>query len=202
MSDQIAERLAAAGFIAAPEEAEDLRAAARGNGFLLDSMVSQRLEGQPLAWITGRTVFCGLEVQIDPGVYVPRTHGGGPAERAAELLPERGFAIDLCTGSGAIAMVLSHRRPGARVLATDVDPVAVDCARANGVAAHRGDLFSALPPGIDGLADVVVAVVPYVPEAELGLLQRDRLRFETRLSYDGGRDGLAVLRRIPREALR
>jgi release factor glutamine methyltransferase len=104
-------------------------------------------------------------------------------------------AIDLCTGAGAIAAVLAVHRPRARVVAADVDPRAVACARANGVDAHEGDLFDALPTGLEP-ADVVVAVVPYVPSADLPLLQRDTFTFETPLAYDGGEDGTALLRRV------
>jgi release factor glutamine methyltransferase len=145
----------------------------------------------------GEAEFCGLRVRVDPGVYVPRPQSEPLAERAAARLPEHGVAIDLCCGSGAIAAVLSARRPGARVLAADADPRAVACARANGVEALAGDLFSPLPPIT---ADVVVAVVPYVPTGDLGLLQRDTFTFEEPLAYDGGPDGAALLRRVVAEA--
>ena len=189
--------LAEAGFIAAEDEARELRAGAAGDEALLDELVARRLTGEPLAWITGRTEFCGIDVRVDPGVYVPRPHTELLAERAAALLPEAGVAIDLCTGSGAIAKVLAGRRPGARVFATDVDERAIACARANGVDARRGDLFAPLPPIT---ADVVTAVVPYVPDGELGLLQRDTFTFESALPYGGGPDGADVLRRVVREA--
>ncbi|MEA2295535.1 MAG: release factor glutamine methyltransferase, partial [Solirubrobacteraceae bacterium] len=66
----------------------------------------------------------------------------------------------------------------------------------NGVEAYHGDLFDPLPAGLEDRADVVVAVVPYVPTPDLGLLQRDTFSFETALSYDGGPDGLAIVRRV------
>ena len=107
-----------------------------------------------------------------------------------------GAAIDVCTGAGAIAKTLMARRPGARVVATDVDERAVACARRNGVDAHRGDLLAPLPRALEGRVDVVVGVVPYVPTPDLPLLQRDTLTFESTLSYDGGQDGTALLRRV------
>jgi release factor glutamine methyltransferase len=64
------------------------------------------------------------------------------------------------------------------------------------VEVYRGDLFAPLPPVLLGRVDVVVGVVPYVPTPALGLLQRDTLEFESPLSYDGGRDGTEVLRRV------
>lgn len=155
----------------------------------------RRRTGEPLAWITGSAEFCGLAVRVDPGVYVPRWQTEELARRAADALPEDGIAVDVCTGSGAIATVLLSRRPRATVLATDVDERAVACARANGVDAHVGDLFAPLPGALAGRVDVVVGVVPYVPTSELHLLQRDTFTFESRVPYDGGADGLGVLRR-------
>ena len=156
--------------------------------------MARRLTGEPLAWITGTTTFCGLTVRVDEGVYVPRPQTEVLARRAAERLPPDGTAIDLCTGTGAIALALARARPGARVLAADLDPKAVATARGNGVDAHEGDLFAALPEHPP--ADVVVAVVPYVPTAELRLLHRDTLTFESTLHYDGGPQGTALLERV------
>jgi release factor glutamine methyltransferase len=194
--------LADAGFVAADEEAEELLARADGDAELLDSLVQRRLTGEPLAWITGKVEFCGLEVRVDPGVYVPRWQSELLARRAVERLPANGTAIDLCTGAGAIAITLSASRPGARVVASDLDERAVACARANGVDAYQGDLFAALPDGLHGRVDVVVGVVPYVPTPDLPLLQRDTLAFESTLSYDGGPDGTAILRRVLTESPR
>ncbi len=179
-----------------------LLARAAGDGGLLDALVARRLAGEPLAWITGTAAFCGLAVHVDAGVYVPRPHTEQLALRAAERLPAGGVAIDVCTGSGAVAMVLAARGPGARVVATDIDPGAVACAARNGVEALRGDLFAPLPANMQGTIDVVVGVVPYVPTGELGLLQRDTFTFESELAYDGGSDGGDVLRRVIAESPR
>jgi release factor glutamine methyltransferase len=194
--DALVALLSGAGFIAAEEEAGELLAAADGDAALLDALVARRLTGEPLAWITGTVRFCGVEVQVDPGVYVPRWHSEQLARRAVERLPLDGTAVDLCTGTGAIARVLVAARPGARVVASDVDTRAVACARANDVEAYAGDLFAPLPHGLEGRVDVVVGVVPYVPSPELPLLQRDTFTFETPLAYDGGPDGTVILRRV------
>jgi release factor glutamine methyltransferase len=194
--DALTEQLADAGFVAADEEADELLARAGGDAELLDSLVARRLTGEPLAWITGSVTFCGLEVRVDPGVYVPRWQSELLARRAVERLPADGTAIDLCTGAGAIARTLIAHRPGARVIATDVDERAEACARANGVDARRGDLFAPLPRDLEGRVDVVVGVVPYVPTPDLPLLQRDTLTFESALSYDGGHDGTEILHRV------
>jgi release factor glutamine methyltransferase len=194
--DGLTEVLEASGFVAAREDAEDLLARAAGDQRLLHELVARRLTGEPLAWITGSVSFCGIDISIDPGVYVPRWQTEPLAHRAVAHLPADGTAIDVCTGSGAIAKVLMAARPSARVLATEIDAVAVACARRNGIDVYHGDLFAPLPKDVEGRVDVVVAVVPYVPTAALRLLPSDTFRFESPRAYDGGADGLAVLRRV------
>jgi release factor glutamine methyltransferase len=136
-----------------------------------------------------------LEIRVDPGVYVPRRQSEPLARRSVERLPEAGTAIDLCTGSGAIAKTLIANRPGARVVASDIDERAVACAAANGVEVYLGDLFAPLPSTLEGRVDVVVGVAPYVPTPALQLLPSDTFAFESPLSYDGGPDGTGILRR-------
>lgn len=194
--------LAREGFIAAAEEAEELLAYAAGDPTLLDASVRRRLTGEPLAWITGTVSFCDVIVHVDPDVYVPRWLSEPLARRAVERLPAAGTAIDLCTGSGAIAAVLRARHPYARVVASEIDARAVACAAANGVEVYLGDLFTPLPGDLAGQVDVVVSVVPYVPTPELPLLQRDTFTFEGPLSYDGGADGTDILRRVVRDSPR
>ncbi len=198
----LAALLSGHGFIAAEEEAGELLASAAGDEERLEALVRRRLTGEPLAWITGSVAFCGIEVRVHPGVYVPRPHSELLARRSIERLPVRGTAIDVCTGSGAIAMAMMVARPRARVFGCDLDARAVSCARANGVTAFRGDLLAPLAAGLRGQVDVIVAVVPYVPTAELSLLQRDTFAFESALPYDGGPDGTALLRRVMRESRR
>ena len=159
----------------------------------LERLVRRRTAGEPLAWLVGGVHFCGLWINVSPGVYVPRWHTEALAERAASLLPAQGVAVDLCTGAGAVAALLQARRPAATVLATDIEPGAVACARANGVDARVGDLDGPLPVALHGAVDVMTAVVPYVPTDELEFLPRDVVAFEPRRALDGGRDGMAVL---------
>jgi release factor glutamine methyltransferase len=194
--DALTDLLAREGFLAADEEAEALITRASGEGELLETLVRRRLTGEPLAWIIGHATFCDLTVRVDPGVYVPRWLSEPLARRAAERLPADGIGVDLCTGSGAIAMTMAAAHPGARVVGSDLDANAVVCATANGVEAYQGDLFAPLPPDIRGHVDVVVAVVPYVPTPELPLLQRDTFTFEGPRAYDGGSDGTQFLRRV------
>jgi release factor glutamine methyltransferase len=178
--------------VAADEEAFELVSVAPDDE-VLQALVIRRTAGEPLAWITGTTRFCGLDIGVDPGVFVPRWQSEALARRAADLLPAHGTAVDLCTGSGAVALVLHAAHPSARVLATERDPRAATCARGNGVDVAEGHLFDPLPDDLAGAVDVVVGVVPYVPADALHLLPRDVLAFEPRTALDGGRDGLEVV---------
>lgn len=185
--------LRAAGCVAAEEEAEELIAVAGARGGLLNELVERRCRGEPLAWLTGSVRFCGEPVHLRRGVYVPRWQSEPLALEAARRLPDHGVAVDLCTGSGAIARVLSRHRPRARVLATELDPVAAGCARENGVEVHEGDLDGPLPAELWAAVDVVCGVVPYVPTGALHLLARDVVAYEPTLALDGGPEGMDVL---------
>lgn len=191
----LTDMLARAGSVAADEEAAELLAAAGGDRPTLISLMHRRMRGEPLAWVTGHAEFGELVVAVDPGIYVPRWQSLELAARAAARLPESGWAIDLCTGSGAIAATLQARHPAARVVATDIDAGAVACARGNGVDARRGDLFDPVPSAFEGVTDVIVAVVPYVPTTALHLLPHDA-RWEASTHYHGGFDGTDVLLRV------
>jgi release factor glutamine methyltransferase len=200
--EQLVDTLSGAGFVAPEEEADEILLAAAGDGERLGALLARRLTGEPLEWVVGRMSFCDLEIRVDQGVYVPRRQSQALAARAAAHLPAGGTAIDLCTGAGAIAKVLAATDPRARVVASDLDPRAVACARSNGVEAYEGDLFTPLPDGLVGTVDVVVGVVPYVPTPALPLLHHDALAFESRSSYDGGPDGADLLRRALAESPR
>jgi len=185
--------LAKGGCVAADAEADALlRASSEGVG-PIEELIARRLRGEPLAWVTGSVRFCGIRIRVDPGVFVPRPHTETLARRAVSLLPAEGIAVDLCTGSGSVAAVLGSARPRATVIATDVDPVAVACARRNGIRALAGNLDEPLPPSMRGRVDVMTAVVPYVPTEELHLLPRDVLDNEPRRALDGGERGTTVL---------
>ncbi len=187
--------LAEGGCVAPGEEAQELIRAAHDGVGTLDDLLARRVRGEPLAWITGSVRFCGARIHVDPGVYVPRPQTEALARRAASLLPQGGIAVDLCTGSGAVARVLGRTRPHASVTATDIDPVAVACARGNGVRALLGDLDDPLPPTLRGRIDVMTAVVPYVPTEELHLLPKDVVAYEPSRALDGGPGGTTVLKR-------
>jgi len=157
--------------------------------------LARRLDGEPLPWLTGTTTFLGAPVRVDRGVYVPRFETELVARRAIQRLPAEGVAVDLATGSGAVAVALRRAWPSARVVASDIDVAACRCAAANGVEVYRGDLGAPLPTELHGRVDLVVAVLPYVPSAELEFLPRDVRRHEPRRAHDGGPGGVELLRR-------
>jgi release factor glutamine methyltransferase len=197
----VTRRLTEAGSIAAREEAEQLIRAAGGDRDSLDELVSRRTNGEPIAWLTGRVTFCGVELRVAPGVYVPRRQTEPLARRAATLLPRTGLAVDLCTGAGAIAAVMADSVPTARVIATELDHEAAHCARRNGVEVFEGSLDDPLPRELRQRVDVMTAVVPYVPTDSLRLLPRDVQAFEPRLALDGGVDGTDLLAEVARRSV-
>ena len=195
------DRLRAAGCVAAEEEAEELWAAAPDEA-TLESYLTRRERGEPLAWITGTIRFCAHRVRVHPGVYVPRHQTEELARRGARLLATAGRqarAADLCTGTGAVAVHLQAEVPAACVAGVDTDPSAAVCARRNGVPAIVGDLGQTLRTGE---FDVVTAVAPYVPTAHIGFLPPDVQHYEPRQALDGGEDGLDVVRRVVESAAR
>jgi release factor glutamine methyltransferase len=187
-------RLRAAGCVAAEEEADELLGAALGPENL-SSMLARRVAGEPLAWIVGSVLFCDVRVLVHPGVYVPRWQSEPLVRRGAALLQHGGRVVDLCTGSGALALALKSLAPLAHVVGTEIDEVACACARSNGVEVYEGEFDSALPAEFEGSIDLVIGVVPYVPSGELEFLPRDVTQYEPRGALDGGLDGTEFLRR-------
>ena len=205
-SDVVA-RLRAAGCVFAEEEAVLIVAAARTPAEL-DDLVAARVGGQRLEHVLGWSEFCGLRIEVDPGVFVPRPRSELLVSQAAALVRQRpdptderaAVVVDLCCGSGAVGAALAADLGRVELYAVDVDPVAVRCARRNLAAAggrvYQGDLVEPLPPSLRGSVEVLVAHAPYVPSDALGLLPSDVRLNEPRVSLDGGADGLDIVRRI------
>jgi release factor glutamine methyltransferase len=194
--EALADQLSTLGFLTAGEEAGELLERAGEDPFLLEALLARRLTGEPLSWVVGSIQFCGLRVQVHTGVYEPRWQSQALCQRAIARLPDDGVAIDVCTGTGAIAVTMCVAKPNASVFATEIAERAVACAKANGVDVYQGDLFAPLPAHLLGRVDVVVGVVPYVPTAALALLPRDTFTFESTLAYDGGPAGTDLLHRV------
>ena len=200
------ERLRSAGSVFAEDEARVLQDAA-ASGADLAAMLERRVRGEPLEHVVGWAEFDGLRVAIDPGVFVPRRRTEFLVRQAASRCRPGGVVVDMCCGSGAVGLALATAFGGRIELhATDVDPIAVSCARRNlaaiGALVYEGDLDAPLPDRLAGSVDVIVANVPYVPRDEIALMPPEARLHEPSTALDGGIDGLDVLRRLAARAPR
>jgi release factor glutamine methyltransferase len=161
----------------------------------------RRDHGEPVAYLTGRREFHGLELTVTPDVLIPRpeTETLVDATLAQLAADANARVLDLGTGSGAIALAIAHARPGADVLGADVADAALDIARGNAsrlgianVKFTRSNWYDALG---NARFDVVVANPPYIAENDTHLAEGD-LRHEPRRALTPGGDGLGALRTI------
>ncbi|MFF2024369.1 putative protein N(5)-glutamine methyltransferase [Streptomyces sp. NPDC058171] len=200
---ELAARLRAAGCVFAEDEARLILATARTPDEAT-AMAARRASGPPLEHVLGWAEFLGLRIAVGPGVFVPRRRTEFLASSAVALtsrrLPAPPVVVDLCCGSGAVGAAVLSAVPEAELVASDIDPTAVRCARRNveplGGRVLTGDLFDALPPALRGRVDVLIANVPYVPSEEVALLPGEARDHEPLVALDGGADGLDVLRRV------
>ena len=169
-----------------------------------DVYVSMRLDGVPVAYLTGRQEFFGRYFTVDHNVLIPRPDTEVLIEQALIVAPEKPEILDMGTGSGCIAVTLAKECPGARVTATDVSEEALAIARGNAEALgaevefRKGSWWEAVPEG--ARYDLIVSNPPYIPQAQLDALQREVRDFEPRMALDGGADGLDFYRRIAQGA--
>jgi release factor glutamine methyltransferase len=173
------------------------------------ALVARRVAGEPLEVVVGWADFCGLRIEIDPGVFVPRRRTEllvHEAVRLAPTGPEPVVVLDLCCGSGALGVALAHRLGSVELYAADVEPAAVRCARRNvgavGGQVLEGDLVEPLPQSLRGRVQLLVANVPYVPTDAIALMPPEARLHEPLVTLDGGSDGLDVLRRVATAAPR
>jgi release factor glutamine methyltransferase len=164
----------------------------------------RRCTGTPVQHLTGRQAFRGIELEVRPGVFVPRPETETLVDVALEALTglDAPVVVDVGTGTGAIALAVKHERPAARVVATDLSPHAIALARVNAerleldVGLFEGDLFDDLPPELKGGVDLVVSNPPYVERDELDELSPE-VRADPELALVGGTD---VHRRLVQDA--
>ena len=192
-------RLRAAGCVYAEDEAE-LLLSHPGKEDALEVMLARREAGVPLEHILGWVDFCGMRIGVAPDVFVPRQRTEFLVNQAERVALPGSVILDLCCGSGALGLVLASRQGGMELHAVDIEPRAVECARQNleplGGCVYEGDLFHPLPTSLAGRVDVLLANVPYVPTAAIGLMPAEARDHEPRVTLDGGDDGLEVLRRL------
>jgi release factor glutamine methyltransferase len=172
-------------------------------------LIKRRRAYEPIAYILGEREFYALPIRVDRRVLIPRPDSETLVDVALSRTETRsmyGRALDLCTGSGCVAIAFAHQRRTWHTTASDVSPEAAALCWENalraGVAHHfrvlSGDLFAVLDAG--ERFELITANPPYIPTGEIAELQPDIREFEPRLALDGGADGLDVIRRIVEQA--
>ncbi len=167
----------------------------------LEELIRRRLDGEPLQYLEGTAPFGSLDLVVDERVLIPRPETEGLLEVALRVVRNPEVIVDLCTGSGALALALKREFPAASVFGTDVSEDAIDVAQANrrrtGLEIHLavGDLYDPLPAALLGGVDLLVANPPYVAASEFNALPEDVKR-EPEVALIAGPTGLEVIERI------
>ena len=173
------------------------------------ALIKRRRASEPIAYILGRREFFALPFRVDRRVLIPRPDTEVLVETALNGTRERhlyGRMLDLCTGSGCVAVAFAKDRPTWRVTAVDLSPEAAALARENArragvvhnVSVLEGDLFAPLPEAAQ--FELITANPPYIPSGDIAGLDVDVRDFEPHLALDGGEDGLTIVRRLLQEA--
>ncbi len=171
------------------------------------SLFEERLTGRPLWYIFGDTEFYGYRIKVDERVLIPRPETEILVQQALGALREGDNVLDLCTGSGAVAIAVAceaAKDKNITVTAADISDDALEVARINvrlnkaNVTVVKSDLFE----NIRGKFNLITCNPPYIPSKEIASLQREVREFEPRLALDGGADGLEFYRRIAQKVNR
>ncbi|MBX5488833.1 MAG: peptide chain release factor N(5)-glutamine methyltransferase [Mycolicibacterium hassiacum] len=169
-------------------------------------LITRRAQRMPLQHVIGNTAFGPVTVEVGPGVFTPRPETESLLEWAVaqELSPDP-VIVDLCTGSGALALALAKYRPDARIIAIDDSPEALDYARRN-LAGTRIEVIRAdvttpdLLPELDAQVDLIVANPPYLPDG--AELEPEVAQYDPAHALFGGPDGMVVIEAVVRLAFR
>jgi release factor glutamine methyltransferase len=176
-----------------------------------DAMVVRRARREPLQHILGHAAFRYVDVQVGPGVFVPRPETEALAGWAIDHLrhlpaiPPAPIAVELCAGSAAMALSLATEVSEVTVHAVEISDAAIAYATRNlngsGVHLHHGDIASAVP-SLDGSVDVVVANPPYIPLTAYDSVDAEARDYDPPLSLWAGGDGLDMVRQVEQVAAR
>ncbi|MFN0092723.1 MAG: peptide chain release factor N(5)-glutamine methyltransferase [Acidimicrobiales bacterium] len=227
--DRAVERLRDAGVDSPQRDAEEMAAFALGVGrhqlddlvelagasARFEALVEQRAQRVPLQHLVGRVRFRSIELLVGPGVFVPQPETESVVAWAVDALARSRVSsplvVDLCTGSGTIALAVANETPGARVHAVEKDPSAVEWTRRNAAAraaagdatvtVHLGDAADALPE-LDGSVDMVLSNPPYVAAHELDGVAPEVRDHDPLVALMAGHDGLDLVRIVERSARR
>lgn len=200
---RIVGRLQNAGCVFAKEETRLLVSEA-GSPEELMNWIEKRADGLPLEYVLGFTHFCGLRIEVETGVFIPRPRTEFLVKKAIGLTEADDIVMDLCCGSGAIGAAIAAGVETISLHAVDIDSVAVRCTSRNlaetGGRVYQGDLYGVLPYSLKGRVNLIVANPPYVPTDSVILLPREARLYEPERALDGGTDGLDLHRRIAEKA--
>ena len=165
------------------------------------NIFDERMTGRPLWYIFGDTDFCGCKIKVDERVLIPRPETELLVRQALAALKDGDSMLDLCTGSGAIAVAVAveaAKKKSVTIVGADISEDALEVARENArinqasVTFVKADLFD----GIRGKFDLITANPPYIKSGEIVSLDQEVRDFEPRIALDGGEDGLDFYRRI------
>ena len=171
----------------------------------VNAILEERMTGRPLQYILGSWDFMGLPFEVREGVLIPRADTETLAEQALRLAGERGYGscLDLCTGSGCLAVSLAALGSLA-VTAADISPAALritaENARKNNVSTLVTIVGSNMFRQIDGAFDMIVSNPPYIPTGDIPTLMREVREHEPVEALDGGEDGLDFYRILAAES--
>lgn len=182
----------------------------------LEALVEKRLAGEPLAYLTGRQNFMGIEMLAGPEAMIPRKETEILGRAAVALLQElaagkeRVWAVDVCTGSGNMPVLLATMVKNAIVTGVDIEHPAVELACRNvtfqgleqRVTILQGDLFGPVnTPENRGTLDMITCNPPYMSSKRVDIMAHEIQAFEPRPAFDGGPFGISILTRVVRDAL-
>lgn len=175
----------------------------------IDSIVLRRIQREPLQYIIGFTEFYGFKIKTVQGVLIPRPETELLVEESIKIIKninnDEIKVLDLCTGTGCIAIAIAKNFPEISIYATDISSEAIQCARenaeingVNNIIFIKGNLFD---PLIDSIFfDVIVSNPPYIKTSEINNLQLEISKWEPIEALDGGKDGLDYYRKILQNA--
>ena len=184
----------------------------------IDELLRRRAKREPLQYILGYTEFCGLKIKVGKGVLIPRPETELLVEKAIKTVTSYKLQVaskdnhsslnilDLCTGSGCIALALAKEFPDAEVYGTDISEIAIRYAKENAklnkiknVAFIKGSLFKPVKKSLNTF-DLIVSNPPYIKRNDIKNLQIEIKDWEPVKALDGGEDGLDYYRAIIPEA--
>ena len=174
-------------------------------------LVGRRVGREPLQYILGTQEFCGLEFDVNPAVLIPRPETELLVQYVVQRIPveRQAIIVDVCAGSGCIAVTIARLRPRAQVIATDLSNSSLDVARQNAsrhavgerITWLEGNLLGSLAgQKLEGRIDIIVSNPPYIAEADWAMLQPEVRLFEPRGALVAGPQGTELHERLLQEA--